>query len=141
MIARARRNAAKKDRRPPQVCFVLASLTESLPIQSASVDCILSNCVINLLPLFGKASVLKEAFRVLKPGGRIVLDDVRSSLRSTLWLTPVQIVAKQPLPEDVKNDLTLYIGCIAGAIEQSAYKQLLLDAGFPGTSSHYRSTV
>ena len=77
MVSLARRNAQKQGFKPPQVAFVQASLTEPLPIHSNSIDCILSNCVINLLPLAGKASLLKETHRVLKPGGRIVLDDVR----------------------------------------------------------------
>lgn len=76
MISLARRNAVKKGLHPPQVAFVQAALAESLPIASNSIDCILSNCVVNLLPLSGKANLLKETHRVLKPGGRIVLDDV-----------------------------------------------------------------
>jgi len=80
MIARARSNAAAKGLKPPQVAFVKAPLTERLPIESNSVDCILSNCVVNLLPPEGKASLLKEVTRILKPGGRVVLDDVRPLL-------------------------------------------------------------
>jgi len=77
MIDLARKNAAKKGLKPPRVAFVQALLTEPLPLESGSVDCILSNCVVNLLPLEGKANLFKEVYRVLKSGGRIVLDDVR----------------------------------------------------------------
>src|SRR5258705_233440 len=76
MIALARNNAAKKGLKPPHVSFVQASLVEPLPIESESVDCILSNCVINLLPLEGKAKIFKEMHRILNKGGRVVLDDV-----------------------------------------------------------------
>lgn len=76
MIDLARANAAKKGLKPPHVAFIKAQLIETLPIESNSVDCILSNCVVNLLPLDGKAALLKEMHRILKPGGRIVLDDV-----------------------------------------------------------------
>lgn len=80
MIALARKNAALKGFKPPQVAFVQTSLTESLPIESNSVDCILSNCVVNLLPMEGKANLLKEVYRILKSGGRVVIDDVTSSI-------------------------------------------------------------
>lgn len=77
MIALARRNAATKGLKPPHVAFVKGSLTEDLQIRDGSIDCVLSNCVINLLPPAGKLKLMKEVYRVLKPGGRVVLDDVR----------------------------------------------------------------
>lgn len=76
MIALARKNAGKEGLKPPQVSFVQASLVEPLPIESESVDCILSNCVINLLPSEEKGKLFKEMHRILKKGGRVVLDDV-----------------------------------------------------------------
>lgn len=76
MIDLARKNASKRGLKPTHVAFVKAVLTEALPIASNSVDCILSNCVINLLPFAGKSKLLKEIYRILKPGGRVVLDDV-----------------------------------------------------------------
>jgi len=81
MIALARKNAAEKGLKTPQVKFAKAFLTEPLPIESNSVDCVLSNCVINLLPPEGQRLLLKEVNRILKPGGRVVLDEVRAPLR------------------------------------------------------------
>lgn len=115
MIVRARKNAKRQNLNPPHVSFVQAALTEELPVISDSVNVIISNCVINLLPLSGKAAVLKEAYRVLRPGGRMVLDD---------------IIARKPLPENIRNDLSAYVGCISGALEEPEYRQLLHDAGF-----------
>jgi len=114
MIALARKNAATKGLKPPRVAFAKALLTETLPIESNSVDCILSNCVVNLLPHEGKRSLLKEVNRILKPGGRVVLDD---------------IVAKKPLPEDLRNNIAAYVGCVSGAIVLEEYESLLKDAG------------
>ncbi|ETW80153.1 hypothetical protein HETIRDRAFT_322938, partial [Heterobasidion irregulare TC 32-1] len=114
MVARARLNAEKNNLRPPRVAFVQAQLTEPLPIVSDSIDCVLSNCVINLLPGSRKASILKEIYRVLRPGGRLVLDD---------------IIAKQPLPEYIRNDLASYVSCISGAIQVDEYRVLLAAAG------------
>ncbi|RDB15985.1 putative arsenite methyltransferase [Hypsizygus marmoreus] len=115
MVDLARRNAKRQGLKPPHVAFIQASLAEPLPITSNSVDYVFSNCVINLLPPAGKSNLLKEVNRVLKPGGRIVFDD---------------ILAKQPLSEDIRNDLRAYVSCIAGSIQVEDYKTLLDTAGF-----------
>jgi arsenite methyltransferase len=86
---------------------------ESLPVKSKSVDVIISNCVINLAP--DKEKVFMEAFRVLKPGGRMYISD---------------IVLLAKLPEDLKNDKDLLAGCVAGAILKEEYLSLLKKAGF-----------
>ena len=82
-ISYARRNAHSQNLRPPQVAFVYASLTEPLPISSCSIDCVLLNCA-NLLSFFGNKNLLEQVYRVLKPGGRIVFDDVSSKSLSVL---------------------------------------------------------
>lgn len=89
------------------------STIDRLPIQDNSVDCIISNCVINLVP--DKSAVFREILRVLKPGGRIAISD---------------IALKQPLPENVKESVEAYVGCISGAILMDEYRDGLLGAGF-----------
>lgn len=86
---------------------------EHIPLPDASVDTIISNCVINLSA--DKAQVLREAFRVLKPGGRIAVSDV---------------VVRGETPADVRRNMELWIGCVAGALEETEYRDLLADAGF-----------
>ncbi|RPJ79378.1 MAG: methyltransferase domain-containing protein [Alphaproteobacteria bacterium] len=86
---------------------------EALPVESNSVDVIISNCVINLAP--DKEKVFKEAFRVLKPGGRMYISDM---------------VLLAELPEDLKNDKDLLTGCLAGALLKEEYLRLLKEAGF-----------
>ncbi|KAJ6550279.1 arsenite S-adenosylmethyltransferase [Mycena capillaripes] len=115
MVQRARKNAAKRGLYSPHVSFVECLLTETLPISSNSIDCVLSNCVINLLPPSGKNHIFNEIYRVLKPGGRLVLDD---------------ILAKQELPGHIRDDMTQYVGCIAGAVQVHEYQELLNSAGF-----------
>jgi len=110
MIARARQNAAKQGLQ--NVEFHLATIDE-LPLAAASVDCIISNCVINLAP--DKRAVFREMFRVLKPGGRVAVSD---------------IALKRPLPEEIGKDILAYVGCIAGAISIADYERDLKDAGF-----------
>jgi len=114
MIDLARRNAGKRQAAgaPANVEFHLATI-DALPLADASVDCVISNCVINLAP--DKPAVFREIARVLKPGGRLAVSD---------------IALKQPLPAEVSNDVMAYVGCIAGAISIADYRQGLIEAGF-----------
>jgi SAM-dependent methyltransferase len=117
MIELARRNAARGDAegRPfTNVEFHLATI-DRLPLADASVDCVISNCVINLAS--DKNAVFREIARVLKPGGRLAVSD---------------IALKRELPAELGSDLMAYVGCIAGAIFIDDYRQGLLDAGFSG---------
>jgi SAM-dependent methyltransferase len=110
MIDRARAGAEKVG--VTNVEFHLAQI-DQLPVPDQSVDCILSNCVINLAP--DKPRVFREMLRVLKPGGRISISD---------------IALRQPLPAEIANSLQAYAGCLAGAMLISEYERLLLEAGF-----------
>jgi SAM-dependent methyltransferase len=86
---------------------------DNLPLADCSVDCVISNCVINLAP--DKPAVFREIVRVLKPGGRLAVSD---------------IALKKPLPPELGSDLMAYIGCIAGAIPIAEYRSALTTAGF-----------
>jgi SAM-dependent methyltransferase len=110
MVTRARANARKA--RAESVEFRLGEI-EHLPVADTSVDVILSNCVINLSP--DKASVFREAFRVLKPGGRVSVSD---------------IVETAPMPESLRGRVGALTGCIAGAARVDTVRALMLDAGF-----------
>ena len=110
MVAKARANAKKTGR--INVEFRLGEI-EALPVADATVDVIISNCVINLCP--DKRPVYREAFRVLRPGGRIAVSDV---------------VAREELSEEVKRDLALHSGCLAGATLRDELIRILQDAGF-----------
>lgn len=109
MITKARLNAQKGGYK--NVEFRLGEI-EHLPVENSSIDVIISNCVINLST--NKPQVFKEAARVLKPGGRLIISD---------------LVATSPLPENIKRDLALYNGCMAGATPIEELKQALKDAG------------
>ena len=110
MIERARENARKAA--TENVEFRLGEI-ERLPVADAAVDVILSNCVINLSP--DKPAVFRDAFRVLKRGGRLAISD---------------IVATAPLPEDVRNNVELHVGCVAGAATIDDLRSMLTEAGF-----------
>jgi len=114
MLELARRNAARGSGGKPitNVEFYQATI-DRLPLPDASVDCVISNCVINLAP--DKQAVFGEIARVLKAGGRLVVSD---------------IALKKPLPPELGGDLMAYVGCIAGAIPIEEYRNGLVEAGF-----------
>ncbi len=114
MLSRARANARKGGF--AQVEFRLGEI-EALPVADATVDVVISNCVINLCP--DKRPVYREAYRALRPGGHLAVSDV---------------VAREELPDDVKSDLSLYSGCLAGATVLSELVQILEEAGFKDIS-------
>jgi ubiquinone/menaquinone biosynthesis C-methylase UbiE len=111
MLARARANAERLGL--TNVEF-RQGLIDALPVTDASVDVILSNCVINLAP--DKAGVFKEALRVLKPGGRLVVSDM---------------VARGKLPEEIRQTPELWASCIGGALPDEEYLETIRQAGFP----------
>lgn len=115
MIRLARRNAEKVGAQ--NVEFRLGEI-ENLPVADASVDVIISNCVINLSP--DKARVFREAFRVLRPGGRLQVSDI-------VWT--------RPAPADIRDDMEKWAGCIAGALLESEYLAHIRAAGFVDVQS------
>jgi arsenite methyltransferase len=110
MIDKARANAAKAG--VTNVEFRLGEI-EHLPLADASVDVVISNCVVNLSP--DKPQVFREALRALRPGGRAVVSD---------------LVLLRPLAEAMKQNVDLYVGCVAGALVKDDYLQAMRDAGF-----------
>jgi arsenite methyltransferase len=110
MVELARKNA--KESRLANIEFRLGEI-EHLPVADNSVDVIISNCVINLSP--NKEQVFKEAYRVLKPGGRLAMSD---------------ILAEVPIPEDMRQDLSLIASCISGAECTEQIKMIMEAAGF-----------
>lgn len=115
MIKLARTNADKMGVK--NVEFRLGEM-EHMPVDSDSVDVVISNCVINLSP--DKDAVFREAYRVLKPGGRLCVSD---------------IVTHGELPESVRQDLSQWAGCVAGALEEKVYLKKIRDAGFTRLTS------
>jgi arsenite methyltransferase len=118
MVSKARRNAARLG--STNVEFRIGEI-EHLPVADASVDVILSNCVINLSP--DKGAVFREAFRVLKPGGRLAISDV---------------VEIRPLPDTLKEQVAALAGCIAGAAKVDEVRSLLSEAGFVNVAVEVR---
>lgn len=117
MLARANEIKAKHNK--TNVTFIESQITKMPAIESNSVDCIISNCVVNLVPEADKHLVFKEMHRVLKPGGRVAISD---------------ILAKKPLPERLRANMALYVGCVSGASLVEQYEQYLKEAGFPSES-------
>ncbi len=132
MVERARASAQKMGF--TNVKFLLGEI-EALPLADASVDVVISNCVVNLVP--DKARAFSEAFRVLKPGGRLIVSD---------------IVTRGKIVNFLKGDLTAWAGCLAGAVEDREYLRIISEAGFerveviahsamPETAGFYSMTV
>jgi len=114
MIDKAKRIATEHGYQ--NVDFRLGEM-ESLPIDDESVDAIVSNCVVNLSP--DKSKVFREAYRVLKPGGRLTVSD---------------IVSEGVLPDEVRTDSDAWACCIGGALEQREYLEKIIGAGFEDVS-------
>lgn len=116
MLEKANINKAKA--KAENVDFVEGVIT-SIPMPDNTADCIISNCVINLVPAAEKQLAFNEMHRLLKPGGRVAISD---------------ILARKELTEDMKKDIALYVGCISGASQVSEYEVYLKTAGFGGKS-------
>ena len=114
MLALARDNQRKAGAENAEF---LKGEIEQIPLPDDSVDVIISNCVINLSP--DKDRVLAEAFRVLKPGGRLAVSDV---------------IVRGPVPAEIRLNIELWMGCVAGALEESDYLDKLVQAGFTNIS-------
>lgn len=113
MLNLARKNAAEAG--VDNVEFLKGEM-ENIPLPDNTVDIIISNCVINLSA--DKRKTLREAFRVLKPGGRFAVSD---------------IVVRGDIPASIKRDVELWVGCVAGALEEAEFKSLLDEVGFENT--------
>lgn len=114
MLARANRNKEKVG--AANVAFIESPITK-IDLPPSTADCIISNCVINLVPENEKHLAFEEMFRLLKPGGRVAISD---------------ILAKKALPDALKKDVALYVGCISGASQAADYERYLREAGFKG---------
>jgi len=122
MIELAEKNAQKAG--ISNAKFIEATIN-SVPLPDSSVDCIISNCVLNLVPATDKPAVFKEIARLLKPGGRVAISD---------------ILSRKPLPDHITKNMALYVGCVAGASEIATYEVYLEQAGFEGTDIATKGT-
>ncbi|KAK3349892.1 S-adenosyl-L-methionine-dependent methyltransferase [Lasiosphaeria hispida] len=114
MLARANKIKSSKGAAADNVTFIKGVITE-IPLEANTADCIISNCVINLVPAPEKPLVFKEMHRILKPGGRVAVSD---------------ILARKSLPQKLSDDIAMYVGCIAGASQLAEYEGWLRGAGF-----------
>ncbi|KAK7186770.1 SAM-dependent methyltransferase coq5 family protein [Paraphaeosphaeria sporulosa] len=112
MLTKARENASKAG--ISNTTFLLSRIT-AINLPDATADVVISNCVINLVPRDEKHLVFKEIFRLLKPGGRVAVSD---------------ILTKKGLSEEMKRDVALYVGCVAGASMKADYEAWMEQAGF-----------
>lgn len=110
MVALATRNAQEAN--IDNVRFVLSEI-ERMSLDDNSVDCVISNCVINLCE--DKSAVFREIFRILKPGGRVAISD---------------IVLIADLPDDLRTNVAAFVGCVAGAVPADTYRAAMMEAGF-----------
>ncbi|KAJ4199453.1 hypothetical protein NW767_008261 [Fusarium falciforme] len=97
----------------------IKSPVASIPAPGNTADCIISNCVINVVPAGDEQLAFNKMFRLLKPGGRVAISD---------------ILARKELTDEMKKDMALYVGCIAEASQVSEYDSFLRNAGFEGQS-------
>ncbi|KAF0642285.1 hypothetical protein FPSE5266_04020 [Fusarium pseudograminearum] len=118
-------NSNKAAMKISNVEFVQGTIT-SVPLNDATADCIISNCVVNLVPASEKQLVFNEMFRLLKPGGRVAVSD---------------ILALKEFTDDIRNNIALYVGCIAGASPVGDYEAFLNNAGFQSKLSCRRSVM
>ena len=111
-------NRIKENTKADNIIFVESAIT-NIALPTATADCVISNCVINLVPEQEKQLAFNEIFRLLRPGGRVAMSD---------------ILARKELPEKLKQDMALYVGCIAGASRVEDYEGYLRNAGFAGNA-------
>ncbi|OAG44519.1 hypothetical protein AYO21_01009 [Fonsecaea monophora] len=124
MITLARKNATKTNLPESLVEFIQAPITE-ISLRDSSIDLVVSNCVINLVPDEDKPIVFREIYRLLKPGGRVAISD---------------LLAKKPMPDYIRQDAALLVGCVAGASLVDEYRHWMEEAGFQHDSIVFINT-